>query len=71
MIDLLFEEDGGWVVVDYKTDLPPGEAGKSNQFFRERYAGQMQGYLSAVEALGLKTKAAYLLLARTGESVQI
>jgi ATP-dependent helicase/nuclease subunit A len=70
-IDLLFEEEGGYVLVDYKTDSVPENAEGVDACFRERYAGQMRQYVSAIEALGLRVKAAYLLLARTGQSVQI
>ena len=70
-IDLLFEEAGEWVLVDYKTDQVSDNVGEAEAFFRERYAGQMKQYAAALEALGLKTKAAYLLLARTGESIQM
>jgi ATP-dependent helicase/nuclease subunit A len=70
-IDLLFEEEGGWVIVDYKTDLMPQDPQELNQLLRVRYAGQMQQYTSAIEALGLKAKEADILLARTGESIRI
>jgi len=70
-IDLLFEEEGEWVLVDYKTDQVSDNMGEAEAFFRERYAGQMKQYAAAVEALGLKIKATYLLLARTGESIRI
>lgn len=70
-IDLLFEEEGSYVLVDYKTDFIPEDAEGVEAYFRERYAGQMRQYVSAIEALGLRVKAAYLLLARTGQSIQI
>jgi len=70
-IDFLFEEEGEWVLVDYKTDQVSDNMGEAEAFFRERYAGQMKQYAAAVEALGLKIKATYLLLARTGGSIRI
>jgi ATP-dependent helicase/nuclease subunit A len=73
-IDLLFEEFGGWVLVDYKTDRMPEDritAEEIHDFFRDTYAGQIQEYVKALQSLSIKVAAAYLLLARTGESVQI
>jgi ATP-dependent exoDNAse (exonuclease V) beta subunit len=70
-IDLLFEEAGEWVIVDYKTDLIPAGMVESKGFFSRRYSGQIQAYERALRALGLRIKSAYLLLARTGESVEI
>jgi ATP-dependent helicase/nuclease subunit A len=70
-IDLLFEEEGEWVIVDYKTDVIPAEVNERRGFFSPRYSGQVQAYERALRALGLRVKSAYLLLARTGESVEI
>ncbi len=67
-IDLLFEEDGGWVLVDYKTDKVPPDGPR---LFAERYRAQIQEYRAALRELGMTVKAAYLLLARTGETVEI
>jgi ATP-dependent helicase/nuclease subunit A len=47
-VDLAFEEDGGWVLVDYKTDLVSG-AGQVEELGR-RYAPQLRLYASAWEA---------------------
>ena len=33
-IDLLFEESGGWVLVDYKTDWIQEKAEEAEEFFR-------------------------------------
>jgi ATP-dependent helicase/nuclease subunit A len=70
-IDLLFEEDGAWVLVDYKTDQVPREAQDVPVFFRERYSAQVRDYLAALQDLALRVKAAYLLLARTGDAIEI
>jgi ATP-dependent exoDNAse (exonuclease V) beta subunit len=70
-VDLLFEEAGEWIIVDYKTDIIPPEVTDRRGFFSQRYGGQVQAYEKALEALGLKVKSTYLLLARTGESIEI
>ena len=70
-IDLLFEEAEGWVLVDYKTDWVSAKAGEAEDYFRGKYAGQIQEYVEALRALSVKVVAAYLLLARTGASIQI
>ncbi len=68
-IDLLFEEGDGWVLVDYKTDWVSTKNGED--YFREKYAGQIQEYVGALRALSVKVVTAYLLLARTGASIQM
>jgi ATP-dependent helicase/nuclease subunit A len=68
-IDLLFEEDMEWVLVDYKTDQISGDRGETEALLRARYEAQIKQYAAAVEALGLTIKAAYLLLSRTGQSI--
>ena len=70
-IDLLFEEDGGWVLVDYKTDRMPEGISDVAPFFRNKYAGQMQAYVEALQKLGIAVRSACLLLARTGEDIEI
>lgn len=52
IVDIMFEEDDGLVVVDYKSDR-----GISAEGLRERYAKQLQIYKSAVELItGKKVK---------------
>ena len=46
-LDLAFEEDGGWVIVDYKTDLPP--AGGDFEALATKYAAQLDIYRRAFE----------------------
>lgn len=70
-IDLMFEENGEWVVVDYKTDQIPPDVQQVDAYFGERYAGQLHAYAAALRALGLQVKAGYLLLARTGQQIEI
>ncbi|OWT60267.1 UvrD-helicase domain-containing protein [Candidimonas nitroreducens] len=53
VIDLAISEEGGWLVVDYKTGVPQeGESpGAYADRMAERYAGQIQRYCRQVEAL--------------------
>ncbi len=52
IVDIMFEEDDGLVVVDYKSDR-----GISAEGLKERYAKQLQIYKSAVELItGKKVK---------------
>jgi ATP-dependent helicase/nuclease subunit A len=69
-IDLLFEEASGWVLVDYKTDWVSKKK-EADEFFRNKYAGQIREYVNALSNLPVKVVSAYLLLARTGHSIQI
>ncbi len=70
-IDLLFEEEGGWVLVDYKTDKLPKDMPDPKPFFEQKYAAQVQAYTAALSALGIRVRSAYLLLARTGAHFEI
>lgn len=70
-IDLMFEEAGGWVIVDYKTDWVSDDPADAERFFREKYAAQIQRYVAALERLPVKVAEAYLLLARTGQAVRM
>jgi len=69
-IDLLFEEEGAWVLVDYKTDRLP-EQESADSYFTGRYASQVQAYRTALRAMGIAIKASYLLIARTGAVIEI
>ncbi len=70
VIDLLFEETDGWVLADYKTDQIPGQHGEAHPL-AARYGGQIRAYAQALEAVNVRVKTAYLLLARTGEQIEI
>ncbi len=70
-IDLLFEEEEGWVLVDYKTDVLPEGNQDPRNYFQNKYAAQVQAYAAALVSLGIKVKSAFLLLARTGTHVEI
>ncbi len=69
VMDLLFEEPDGWVLVDYKTDRVPTD--EASATLGARYGGQVRSYARALSAMNIPVKAAYLLLARTGEQVEI
>ena len=55
VIDLLFESDAGWQVVDYKTDRSLED---------DRYAGQLEGYRTALQETGCAVAGANLLHVR-------
>jgi ATP-dependent helicase/nuclease subunit A len=71
-IDLLFEEEGEWTVVDYKTDRW-GRTADRDTLARERYAPQLLDYATAVRALGsgVRVRAAWILSARDGEAIPV
>jgi ATP-dependent helicase/nuclease subunit A len=70
-IDLLFEEEDGWILVDYKTDWVSKNSEEANAFFCNKYAAQIREYAHALQSLSGKVAAGYLLLARTGDAVKI
>jgi ATP-dependent exoDNAse (exonuclease V) beta subunit len=56
VVDLAFEEDGGWVVVDFKTDIDPTES-------LDAYVRQVQLYAEAIhKATGRATSGVLLRL---------
>ena len=67
VIDCLFEEDDGIVVVDYKTD-----SSKDENALREEYAPQLILYKAALEAIyDKKVKEAVVYSFRLGKEVKI
>jgi ATP-dependent exoDNAse (exonuclease V) beta subunit len=66
-IDLLFEEEHGWILVDYKTDHAPADMTS----LAARHRDQILGYRDALASLGIPVLSAYLLFARTGDCVEI
>jgi len=70
-IDLLFEEGEGWVLVDYKTDWVSTQNEGAEDYFRGKYAGQIREYVAALKKISVKVVSAYLLLARTGDAIQM
>ena len=64
VVDLAFWEDGGWVLVDYKTDLIQEE-----EAFAARYGPQIALYRRAVaEILAQPVKEAWLFALREGKA---
>ena len=70
-IDLLFEGEAGWVLVDYKTDWVSQNGEDVESFFRKRYAAQIREYTAALRDRSVPVAASYVLLARTGTAVRI
>ncbi|MDE7234134.1 MAG: PD-(D/E)XK nuclease family protein, partial [Ruminiclostridium sp.] len=65
--DLYFVEDGGIVLVDYKTN-----AGVSAEILREEYEGQLHIYRDALERMsGLRVKECLLYAFSLGETIPI
>ncbi len=61
VLDVCFLEDGGWTIVDYKTDrIRPGESAEQAA---ARHAGQLRLYALALEALtGQPVRQLYVVL---------
>jgi ATP-dependent exoDNAse (exonuclease V) beta subunit len=70
-IDLLIEQENGWVLVDYKTDWVSDEKESAEEFFHNKYSSQIGAYIKALRSFSINVQAAYLLLARTGEAIQL
>jgi ATP-dependent exoDNAse (exonuclease V) beta subunit len=75
IIDLVYESDDGWVIVDYKTDRyseaeAPGTVERAS-LAKEKHAFQLDSYAAAFEAAGRKVVKKYLYLVRYGEFVEV
>ena len=69
VIDLVFRESDGWVIVDYKTDA--AAAGDVTPLV-ERYRGQVQAYSAAWTSMtGESVKEAGLFLTAVGRFVSV
>ena len=67
IIDAFFEEDGGYVLVDYKTDR-----GKGRQDFINVYAPQIDAYAQAIEkASGRQVKEKLIYSVELGISIEL
>ena len=66
-VDLAFEEAGGWVLADYKTDALPAAGQDGVRRLQERYRPQLDQYRRAVEAAGMPVAAHGLWLTATGD----
>lgn len=61
VMDVFFEEDGAFVLIDYKTDRLGGDDEEFKRVLRERYGGQMGVYKQALESsTGLPVKEVWL-----------
>ncbi len=61
VVDLLFEEEDGWILIDYKTDYCGPDGGKAEELARS-YEPQIQLYRLAVgRALGVSVKESWLV----------
>ena len=65
-VDLAFEEAGGWVLADYKTDAVPAAAQGGIDLLRKRYRPQVDEYRRAAAATGMQVAACGLWLAADG-----
>lgn len=75
IIDLVYETEDGWVIVDYKTDRygekeAPGREERA-AIAKEKHAFQLDSYAAAFEAAGRKVTGKYLYLVRYGEFVEV
>ncbi len=74
-MDLVFEEEGGWVIVDYKTDEPPAGKALGRRGAGERlrdYAEQLEAYSRAWERItGFRVVEKWLLFVSDGTEVKV
>ena len=61
-MDLAFEEDGGWVIVDYKTDRDPSAE------TLDGYAQQVRAYVEMLQATHATVREAWLLFTAGGDA---
>ncbi|WP_341479041.1 helicase-exonuclease AddAB subunit AddA [Heliobacterium chlorum] len=74
VIDCLFEEPDGWVLLDYKTDHRPASQSKDDwlEDLLQRYRGQINLYHRAIEKImGTTVKDRYLYLISTGQELAL
>ena len=67
VIDCCFEEEGAWVLVDYKTD----HTGLDPDSVRQRHGAQVRLYRRAAQQAGLCVRACVVYLFYTGGIVEI
>ena len=71
-IDLLVEENGGWRIVDYKTDRVDGLGSADDvRAHFEAYRPQLAEYATALSMLGVPVAGACVLSARNGEAYDV
>lgn len=66
-MDLVFEEEGEYVVVDYKTDSVPEDATDETLLARHRTQGE--AYAAALASLGVRVREVYFLFTRPSRAV--
>ena len=74
IIDCCFEEDGAWVLLDYKTTRVENAAELAHRApqLRKTYAAQMEIYRRALEtATGMPVRETYLYLTNLGETIRM
>ena len=74
IIDCCFEEDGAWVLLDYKTTRieNAAELARRAPQLRKTYAAQMEIYRRALEAAtGMPVRETYLYLTNLGETLRM
>ena len=74
IIDCCFEEDGAWVLLDYKTTRVESAAELAHRApqLRKTYAAQMVIYRRALEAAtGMPVRETYLYLTNLGETIRM
>lgn len=74
IIDCCFEEDGAWVLLDYKTTRVENAAELAHRApqLRKTYAAQMEIYRRALEtATGMPVRETYLYLTNLGETLRM
>ena len=74
IIDCCFEEDGAWVLLDYKTTRveSAAELARRAPQLRKTYAAQMVIYRRALEvATGMPVRETYLYLTNLGETIRM
>ena len=74
IIDCCFEEDGAWVLLDYKTTRveSAAELARRAPQLRKTYAAQMVIYRRALEAAtGMPVRETYLYLTNLGETIRM
>lgn len=72
IIDCFFEEDGQWVLLDYKTGNTADVRSGREDKIAEKYRTQMELYKDALEAAtGRKVKETYLYLTDSGKFIKV
>ena len=72
VIDALFIEDDGAVLIDYKTDsIKSDDIDEISEIIRQRHKNQLDLYAAAVEKSGIHVKEKYIRLLRKDMDIRI